>query len=209
MYGQAQAQTRFNLYHFSIVFSPIQKGANIVLPALTSSTISTMATDGLFRLSKSAWNINLIGSRLMWATCFPTSIPGVFLSDDGRGKGDGHLHLGLSGGGKDNGSLLDGAFYLIFLRSYDLTNTWVSRKRSYDHLTESWQTLTQSCSWRANVLESLAPTHVWKFPVIMNILTSWFWCILLELDLNSTGLWSYRSRKWHHCCKAFEKQVKF
>lgn len=136
MYGQAQAQTRFNLYHFSIVFSPIQKGANIVLPALTSSTISTVPTDGLFRLSKSAWNINLIGSRLMWATSFPTSILGFFLSDDGRGEGDGHLHLGLSRGGKDNGSLLEGAFYLIFLRSYHLTNTWVSRKRSYDHLTE-------------------------------------------------------------------------
>lgn len=74
MYGQAQAQTRFNLYHFSIVFSPIQKGANIVLPALTSSTISTVPTDGLFRLSKSAWNINLIGSRLMWAASFPTQM---------------------------------------------------------------------------------------------------------------------------------------
>ncbi len=136
MHGQVQAQTRFNLYHFSIVFSPIQKGVNIVLPALTSSTISTVPKDGLFRLSKSAWNINLIDSRLMWATSFPTSIPGVFLSDDRRGEGDGHLHLGLSGGGKDNGSLLDRAFNLIFLWSYHLTNTWVSRKQSYYHLIE-------------------------------------------------------------------------
>lgn len=51
---------------------------------------------------------------------FPTSFPASFLSDDGGSQRDRHLHLGLGAGREDDGRFLDGALYLVFLRSYNL-----------------------------------------------------------------------------------------
>ncbi len=56
----------------------------------------------------------------------------------------------------------------------------------------------QSCSWRASVLQSLAPTSSntisRKFLVSLKTLISWFRCVYLGLDLNLAGQWPSRNR---------------
>ena len=66
--------------------------------------------------------MNLIDGRKerRGATAFPTSVPGVLFSDDGRCQGDDHLHLGFSAGVQDDGCLLDRALHLVLVRCHQL-----------------------------------------------------------------------------------------